>query len=271
MNSLCYVNGEIKPVSEGVVGIADLALQRGYGVFDFARTYNGKLFHFEDNIERLRRSASALHLTLPISDQKIKDVAGQLIAASELRTPAVRLLLTGGYSATLEQPNLIIIAEELPTYADEVYLKGAKLITVEYQRELPYVKSTNYLNAVRLEPLRREKCAFDILYHSQNGITECPRCNFFAFIGDTLITPVDYVLHGITRKLVLQLAAAEFLIEERGISYAELDGVDETFITSTSKRVVPISRIDDRQVGDGAPGKRTKTIMSLFDDYTNAY
>ena len=274
MNNLCYLNGEIMSTNDGVIGITDLALQRGYGVFDFGRTYNGKLFHFEDNIERLRRSASELHLKLPLSDREIREIAIQLIQESNLKIPAIRLILTGGYSnysSPLEHPNFIIIAEELPTYPADVYRYGAKVITVNYQRELPHVKSINYLNAIRLEPLKREKKAFDILYHSQNGITECPRNNFFAFFGDTLVTPSEHILYGITRKLILQLAAKQFQVEERTLGLNELEGADEAFITSTSKRVLPISRIDDREIGKGAVGDRTKAIMQLFDEYTAEY
>jgi D-alanine transaminase/branched-chain amino acid aminotransferase len=243
-------------------------------VFDYGRTYHGKLFHFDDNLARLRRSASELHLKLPLSDEEITEIAYQLITESELETPAVRLILTGGYSYSspaFEHPNFIIIAEELATYPNDVYTRGAKLITVQYQRELPHVKSINYLNAIRLDPLKRKKRAFDILYHSQNGVTECPRNNFFIFRGNTLVTPKDHVLHGITRKLVLQLARDQFPVEERAISLSELDAADEAFITSTSKCVIPVVRIDDAHIGNGSVGSRTETIMRLFANYADGY
>jgi len=274
MKNLCYLNGEIKSINDGVIGISDLALQRGYGVFDFGRTYNGKLFHFDDNIERLRRSASELHLSLPISKHEIHEIADQLIEESDLETPSVRLILTGGYSYSipvLKRPNFIIIPEELPTYPIEIYDRGVKLITVEYQRELPHVKSINYLNAFRLEPLRREKNAFELLYHSQHGVTECPRSNFFAFLGNTLVTPSEYVLHGITRNLIIKLAANQFQVEERMLSVEELHNVDEAFITATSKRVIPISKIDNTEINNGSVGHRTKAIMRIFDEYTEEY
>jgi D-alanine transaminase/branched-chain amino acid aminotransferase len=274
MKALCYVNGKIQSASDASIGVADLGLQRGYGVFDYGRTCNGKLFHFYDNLARFRHSASELHLKLPVSDEEITEIANQLIGGSELKTPALRLILTGGYSYSspaFEHPNFIIIAEELPTYPGEVYTHGAKLITVQYQRELPHVKSINYLNSIRLDPFRQEKGAFDILYHSQNGVTECPRSNFFIFRGDTLVTPKDHVLHGITRKLVLQLARDQFPIEERAISFGELGAADEAFVTSTSKCVLPIVRIDDSDVGNGSVGARTKTIMRLFANYTDGY
>jgi len=273
MSTLCYVNGEIQAASEGVIGVSDLALQRGYGVFDFARTYNRKLFHFDEHIQRLRHSASELHLKLPIPDGEITSIAEHLIKESDLDNPAIRLILTGGYSGSpfLQHPNFIIIAEELPTYPASVYSRGVKLIMVEYQRELPHVKSTNYMNSIRLEPFKREQDAFDILYHSEHGVTECPRSNFFIFQGNTLVTPSSHILHGITRENILKLASTHFPIEVRKINPEELFSIDEAFVTATSKCAIPVTRIDDYQVGNGLVGDRTRKIMRLFDEYTANY
>jgi len=273
MSTLCYVNGEILSTSDGVIGVSDLALQRGYGVFDYSRTYNRKLFHFDDHLQRLRLSAADLHLKLPIPDAEITEVVEHLIRGSVLNNPAVRLILTGGYSSApfLQHPNFIIIAEELPTYPAAVYSFGAKLTMVKYQRELPHIKSINYLNAIRFEPLKREKEAFDILYYSDNGVTECPRNNFFAFQGDTLVTPSSHILFGITREIILKLALVHFPIEVRKIEPGELSSIDEAFVTSTSKRVIPVTTIDGHKIGTGLVGDRTKTIMQLFDEYTENY
>ncbi len=270
MSTLCYVNGEILATSKGVIGVSDLALQRGYGVFDFARTYNRKLFHFDDHLQRLRLSASELYLKLPITDEEITSIARHLIRESDLNNPAIRLILTGGYSNSpyLQHPNFIIIAEELPTYPALVYSEGVKLIMVDYQRELPHVKSINYMNAIRLEPFKREEDAFDLLYHSENGVTECPRSNFFVFQGDTLVTPSSHVLYGITREIILKLASNHFPIEVRKIDPEELSSIDEAFVTATSKCVIPVTTIDAHQVGSGIVGNRTRTIMQLFDEYS---
>jgi len=273
MSRLCYINGEILPVSKAAIGISDLALQRGYGVFDFARTNHRRLFHFDDHLQRLRLSASELHLKLPFPEEEITSIAEHLIQESDLDNPAIRLILTGGYSSApvYQNPNFIIILEELSTYPAAIYAEGVELITVEYQRELPHVKSLNYLNSIRLAPLIREKDAFDILYHSECGITECPRSNFFVFQGDRLVTPSDYILSGITRKIVLEFASAHFPVEVRQIDPGELTAIDEAFVTSTSKGVLPVTAIDAQPVGSGRVGDRTMTIMRLFNEYTASY
>ena len=272
MARLCYINGEIMPASEGSIGIADIGFQRGYGVFDYGRTYNGKLFHFDENIERLSHSASELHLKLPVSDGKIFEIVGQLIAGSDLKMPAVRMMLTGGYNESLENPNFIIIAEELLTYPDEIYEKGIRMITYEFQRELPHIKSLNYLNAIRLQPLISGRNATDVLYYSkERGVTEGPRNNFFVFSDDKLVTPGEDVLHGLTRKIVLNLAAEHFRVEERRMFVEELEKVEEAFVTSTTKGILPVTVIDDKPVGNGEVGERTKILMRSFRDYVEGY
>jgi len=274
MNSLCFINGKIVRKSHARIGVDDLGLQRGYAVFDYVRTYNAKLFHFPDYLERIRKSASALHLELPYSDEKIVEITTRLIGESDLKNPAIRLILTGGKaqeSTGFDQPNFLIITEELPYHPSELYTYGGKLVTFEYQRELPHVKTTNYLNSIRLDPLKREKGAFNMLYYYQNRVTECPRDNFFIFVGDTLITPKDDVLQGITRKHILRLSREHFSVEEREVSLQESSSADEAFTTSTSKGVIPIVQIDDHKIGRGSVGERTKTIMGLFQDYIESY
>lgn len=274
MKSFCYVNGKFLRTENGALPITDLALQRGYGVFEYARTYRGRLFHFEDHLTRLHNSADALRIKVPLSNTELSEIAEQLIQKSELNTPAIRILLTGGEATgphTFEKPNLIMIAEELPSWPRELYIQGVKLITVEYQRELPHVKSLNYLTALRLEPQKQEQGAFDLLYKHQGEITECPRNNFFVFRDGSLITPADKILPGITRKVVIQLAAGEFPVEKRYLTITELDKCQEAFITSTSKEVLPVTQIDDRKIGSGNIGELTKRMMTLFQGYVTNY
>lgn len=274
MTALCYVNGEVRPVGESALPVTDLALQRGYGVFDFARTRDGRLFHFAEHLARLRRSAAALRLEVPLADDEIREIADRLIAGSDLRTPAIRMLLTGGPatdSPQLARPNFVVIAEEAIEYPAEVYERGADLITYEFLRELPHVKSINYLNAIRIEPLLRERNAFDVIYHSDpGGVTECPRSNVFLVHGDTVVTPADHVLHGITRAVVLRLAATFARVEERPVTLEELPRADEVFVTSTSKGVLPVRSLDGAPIADGEVGPRSRQLARLFEEDTRS-
>lgn len=274
MSNYCFLNRELKLSDEALLMASDLGLQRGYGVFDFARTYNRKLFHFEGHLERLRYSAGSLNIKVPYSNQEITEMANIAIEKSDLSIPGVRLLLTGGYGSTdagFDHPNFLIIAEEISEFPKKVYDDGVAVMTYQFQRELPRTKSLNYLNALRLEPVKNEKGVFDILYYWTHGVTEFPRGNFFMFKDNILITPKDHVLLGITREVVLQQASEDFSTEEREISLEESELSDEAFITSTSKRIIPIVKIDDKVIGNGEVGQHTKRLMGRFDRYVQSY
>ena len=274
MKQICFVDGKILRDDEACVPVDDLGLQRGYAVFDYARVYNGKLFHVEDHLARFRRSAAALHLTISRSDAEIIDIAKTLVKELGLQDQGIRMILTGGSAhapTILENPRLIVIAEDLPRYPATVYEKGVKLITCEFERDLPYVKTTNYVTAFRLTSFKKEKGAFEILYSWQGKLLECARDNFFIFRGDTLVTAKNDVLDGITRKVVLEVVRGRFAVEERDLYATELETADEAFLASTSKQVVPVVKVDDRRIGNGSPGERTRAVMRLFDEYVERY
>ena len=274
MKQVCFIDGKIVRGEEACVPVDDLGLQRGYAVFDYARTYHNRLFHAEDHIARLRRSAAALHLVLPYSDDEILATAKKLIGELGEKEAGLRMMLTGGSAHArnlLEHPRFILIAEELPVYPVEIYEKGVKLMTHEFERDLPYVKSTNYLTGFRLIPEKKVKGAFEVLYCWRGRLLECSRDNFFVFRGNVLCTPGDYVLGGITRQVLLSIAPSRFRVEERDVLVGELDEVDEAFLASTSKQIVPVVRIDDRTIGSGVVGERTKEAMALFQDYVDRY
>jgi branched-subunit amino acid aminotransferase/4-amino-4-deoxychorismate lyase len=267
----CFVNGVKTAEGEHSLSVDDLGLQRGYAVFDYARTYHGKLFHPRDHLDRLERSAAALHLAMPCAKDELIRQAEELVAECGLERPAVRFLVTGGEVAGCERPTVVVSVEELPRHPENLYTEGGTLMTYEFQRELPEVKTTNYMNALRLDPMRRERGACEILYHRGGRITECARSSFFLFEEDTLVTPGEEVLLGVTRGVVLRLARERFEVEERPIELTELGRASEAFITATSKGVMPIVRVDELVIGDGVPGPRTRWIMERFARHTESF
>ena len=274
MKQVCFIDGKIVRGDEACIPVDDLGLQRGYAVFDYARTYHGRLFHVHDHIARLRRSAAVLHLDLAYSDDEIVAIATKLFGELGEKEAGLRMILTGGSahaSNLLEHPRFILVAEEIPKYPAHIYEKGVKLITHEFERDLPYVKSTNYMTGFRLLPEKKEKGAFEVLYCWRGKLLECTRDNFFVFRGDVLATPGDYVLHGITRQVLLDLAQRYLRVEERDVLVEELDEVDEAFLASTSKQIVPVVEIDARPVGRGVVGARVKRVMDVFQEYVDGY
>jgi len=274
METFSYLNGAMIPASEAKIHYTDLGFQRGFGIFDYASVYNSRIFHFQDYLSRFHQSAKALGLSIQLSDAKIEEICYALLKKSKITEGAVRFMLTGGASnidLELKHQTHIISADNLPQISRNLYDRGVHLMTVVFQRELPEVKTLNYMNAIRLEPLKKKNKADGILYHSQFGVTECPRNNFFIFMGNVLVTPKEHVLKGITRKVILQLAKQKFDIEERKIDFEELKLAEEAFFTSTRYKIMPVSYIDGLPVGNGLPGKNTRYLMQKFMEYLGRY
>jgi branched-chain amino acid aminotransferase len=274
MNHYCYFNGELIPTHQASVKLNDLGLLRGFALFDYMRTYNGKPFMPTYYMERLFQSASMMGLEVPAKEIEIIYYVGELLGLSNLPDCAFRFLLTGGYSLdsmSVTKSNFAIIPENLPTEVPERFEKGVKIMTAEHLRELPEVKSTNYMKPILLAKEMKSKNAYDVLYHKNNEISELSRSNFFIFKGDTLITPSTNILKGITRRVILGLANQHFKVEERLIYLDELREADEAFTTGTTKKVTPIVQIDEQKIGKGEVGERTRFLQDLFKQLTDSY
>lgn len=272
MSRIYYLNGEFVPAEAAALPLNDLAIVRGYGVFDYLRTYNGKPFHLQDHLQRLARSAEQIYLQLPHSLSEIYEIVHETLEKNTLKEAGIRLVVTGGSSPSFFNPTgpatLAVMIEPAPTYPESYFTEGIKLVTVKMTRELPTVKSINYIGAIMAMRQAAVAEAVEAVYlDADDNLTEATRCNFVGVRGQTLITAADNVLDGITRNVVLQLAAAEFKIEMRPLPYAELTELDEAFITSSTKEVMPVNTIDHLTIGSGRPGAVTQRLHTLFRNY----
>ena len=268
--AIYYVNGEYVDSASAALPVGDLGIVRGYGVFDLGRTYGRTPFRLHEHVERLMRSAAQIELAVPWSVEEIEAIALETLARNpDMLDVAIRIVVTGGESATHMMPeeksSLFVMISPLNAAKPEMFAKGASLITVQGDRYLPTVKSINYIGAILAMKKAKSAGAIEALYVSADGtITECTTSNFFAFKGDTLITPEKGVLDGITRAAAIEVAEDMYPIEYRNLRFDELEGVDELFITSTTKEILPIVKVDDLVIGDGAPGVRTQRLMAVL-------
>jgi len=245
------------------ISVSDLSVQRGYGVFDFFRTHDGYPLYIEDHLVRLQQSASILRLTLPYKLDQINEIVMNLIQKNKLSSSGIRITITGGVSIdsySISDPALIITEQKLEM--PEVMNTGLKLITYEHQRELPTVKSINYLTGVWLQESIQRAGADDVLYTSNGFALELPRSNYFIVSQNGhLITPALNMLEGITRKRILKIASGRIPVECRPVSVDEIFTASEMFICSTTKRISPVVKINGHKIGNGKPGQITNELF----------
>ncbi len=263
-----FVNNIFVDDLKATIGINDLAIQRGYGVFDFFRTQHFVPLFLEDYLNRLFHSASILRLAIPHSKAEIALIIKELIRRNGIATSGIRLVLTGGYSEDsyhIGRPNFIITQKAIELPSEEIFLKGLNIITHDYKREFSAIKSINYLTGIYLQQKISESKADEVLYKNNGNILEFPRANVFIVTqNDTVVTPAEGVLYGITRKKVLEIAQEKYKVEQRVISVAELYQAKEVFFTSTTKRILPVLSVDGYLIGNGEAGEVTKSLYDSF-------
>jgi branched-chain amino acid aminotransferase len=267
--ALWYVDGQWVHPHEASLSVNDIAVLRGYSVFESMRTYDRRPFHLDNHLDRLYHSAELIEMAVPWPREHIAGVVQEIIARNTYRHAALRLLVTGGESEDgilpSGSPKLIVMITPLGERDMERFARGYKLITSSLQRVSPEAKTTNYIAAVRALKEAELRGANDALFVNEQGhVLEATRSNFFIFLGDTLVTPREGVLIGITRNVVLELARGRFAIEERPILMTELLAANEAFITSSSREITPVVQIDERMIGDGKPGTRTYELEQRF-------
>ncbi len=268
-----YIDGEFVPADKAVIPVNDLAILRGYGVFDFTCTYKGKPFLLEEHIKRLEHSAGIIGLHLPWTCDEIIEIVEETLKKNDHTESNIRVVVTGGSSPDFitpqDNPRLLVLVTPVQKLPVEWFENGVKIITVYTDRFITGAKSINYLPATMALKKARAKNAVEAVYIDREEIVqEGTTSNVFSFIGNVLVTPARKILSGITRRVVLELAAEEYEIVIRDISRNEILLADEVFITGTSKGLVPVVQIDDAVIGNGRPGEKTRYLIKLLEAYT---
>lgn len=275
--SIFFVDGKFVDAAEAMISVQDLAVLRGYGAFDFLRTYNRQPFYLKEHIERLANSAKEIGLVTKWSNQEIEEsVMKTLDKNPELQEANIRILITGGESLDGLVPDgngkLIVMVTPPKKNPANWYTDGVKIITTSTERFLPDAKSINYLAGVMALQAAKQANAIEAIYVNKNNmLLEGTTTNFFCFIDGKLVTVGKNVLSGITRKVIAELAADHFEIEIRDVNIGEIPKMDEVFISASNKEIVPVIQIDDHIIADGKLGPNTQKIMSLFRVFTTNY
>lgn len=272
-NKYTLINGNLVLENEAKILVTDLAIQRGYGIFDFLKTINGKPIFIDDYFNRFYNSASEMNLDIQIGRHELKKAIVSLSEKNNYANSFLKIILTGGYSEDgylVAPPNLIIVQSPFE-YDPLSFYKGLNLLSHNYQRQLPSIKTIDYIQAIRLQPLLRLKQADDLLYHNNGEVRECPRANVFIIKNNEVLTPNTAILKGITRSKILDLKLDGINIKEQDFSVDDFINADEAFISSSTKNILPILSLDGKPIGTGKPGKISALLNEKLLELINNY
>jgi len=274
-----YINGEFLPQPEAKVSVFDHGFLYGDGVFEGIRAYNGRVFKLKEHLERLYESAQAIFLTIPLSFEELRQAVLETCRRNGIRDGYIRLVVSRGPGdlgldpRKCSRPTVVIIADTIQLYPEELYRQGMKIATVATRRNAPEalnprIKSLNYLNNI-LAKIEANLSGYpEVLMLTQEGyVAECTGDNIFIVRRGTLLTPPDYlgILEGITRNTVMELAREMGVpVREKVLTRHEVYNAEECFLTGTAAEVIPVVEVDGRRIGTGRPGPITLRLMDGF-------
>ncbi len=267
MSKYVFINDAFIPENEARLHISDLSFQRGYGIFDFLKTLEGSPIFLEDHFHRFYHSAAEMGLEVPYDRQTLQNIILELMKKNDIPYSGIKFLLSGGYSEDGYQPAKpnLVIQQSAFTVSPSQHLTGLKLMTTPFQRQLASVKTIDYLQAIRLQPVLKKQGADDLLYIDHDFLRECPRANLFLIRGNDVLTPRTKILKGITRSKILDLKIDGLSFSEEELTVADLKSADEIFITSSTKNVCAVISVDGQPYTGGKIGPKTKTVSQAFE------
>jgi branched-chain amino acid aminotransferase len=274
-----YINGDFVPASAAKISVFDRGFRLGDGVFDTTRTFRHRPYKLREHLERLKRSLHFIRLDLGMSFAELEQITLEVVEQNrplwaENDDVWIHQVISRGRLRSAGDPTVVIMTEPLPFSSFARYYKiGVSLITPGIRHTPPQcveprVKTVSRLNLVlaELEAQQADPEAYALLLDLEGNITEYTSGNFFVVRQGCLITPFERTsLGGIARETVLEFA------EELGIPTREADitpydacNADEAFITSTSKCILPVGRLNGIRIGTTVPGPVTTRLLETW-------
>ena len=279
-----YINGKFYDKDNAKVSVFDHGLLYGDGVFEGIRSYNRRVFKLDEHIDRLFESAQSIMLKIPLAKKQLIKAVIDTLKANKLDNAYIRLIVTRGIGDLGLDPRkcvqggtIIIIADKIALYPQELYRSGLVIVTVPTVRNLPealnpQIKSLNYLNNILAKiEAANAGCDEAIMLDSLGYVAECTGDNIFVVKNGHLYTPPQCMgtLRGITRDSILEIARKnKIAAHEHVITRHEVYISDECFLTGTAAEVIPVVKVDGRVIGQGKPGKLTLSLMKKFKELT---
>jgi len=284
MSRIAYVNGRYLPLRDAKVHVEDRGYQFSDGVYEVCEVRDGRLIDERRHLERLQRSLSELRIHLPISLRALDVVLHETVRRNRIGYGIVYLQITRGvarrdhaFPTVPVEPSIVVTARPLNRARNEALAeKGIAVVSVPDNRwGRVDIKTIGLLPNVLARQAAIEQGAHDAWFVDRDGaVTEAASANaWIVTAAGTVVTrPADHaILRGITRTVLLDVIKAQGLrLEERAFTLKEAYAAREAFITSASQIVLPVVRIDDHPIGNGAPGLLATALRREFHRFAEA-
>jgi branched-chain amino acid aminotransferase len=277
-----YLDGLFVDKKDATISVFDHGFLYGDGGFEGIRAYGGVVFKLAEHLDRLYETLHTMMIPLTMTKEEIAGAVVETLKINKILDGYVRVIVTRGVGdlgldprKCHGQPGVIIIADSIKLYSEELYKNGMEIITVPTPRNHPeavnpLLKSLNYLNNI-MAKIEANNSGYSeaIMLDHQGYVAECTGDNIFIVKRGVLHTPSHGRLQGITRDAVIALAAAEGVDTlERLLTRHEVYVADECFLTGTAAEIIPVVKVDGRQIGDGTPGPVTSLMITKFKELT---
>jgi branched-chain amino acid aminotransferase len=275
-----FVNGRIASAEDAVIPVYDHGFLYGEGVYETLRTYDGVPFLYDRHVRRLRASAAGLHLDVSFTDDALLGwIRETMAAAGDMDETYIRVLLTRGVGeltydvGATPVPSLVIIAKPLEEVPSRVLTEGITVSLVGILRNHPgsvnpIIKSNNLLNnALAMQEANRRGAEEGLMCNYRGELSECSQANFFMARKGVVLTPKSEagLLEGITRAFLFDVGRDVGVeVRDDTLFPKDLDTADEAFITSTTRELTPVTRVDARVIGGGMPGPLTLKLLEGY-------
>jgi branched-chain amino acid aminotransferase len=274
-----YLDGKFVAGDEAKVSVFDHGLLYGDGIFEGIRLYGGNIFRLEEHLERLEYSAKAILLPIPLNRAELSWATCETCRQNGLTDAYIRLVVTRGVGDLglapwlCPKPSLFIIASKIALYPKEYYENGLAIVTVPTRRISPAalppaIKSLNYLNNILGKIEAKQFGALEaIMLNEQGYVAECTADNVFIVHKGEVITPAasQGALKGITRGTIFDIGKElNVPVRECDMTRYDIWCADECFLTGSGAEVIPVVKLDGRQIGSGTPGPITQQVLASF-------
>jgi D-alanine transaminase len=272
-----YLNGEFMPLEHARIPVLDRGFIFGDGVYEVVPVYSGHPFRLEQHLRRLQHSLDAIRLANPMSMAQWSRLVRRIITHNTWKDQSVYLQVTRGVAKRdhafphATTPTVFMMSNPLTTPARKLVTGGVACITATDNRWLRCdIKSTSLLGNVLMRERSAEAGCIETIMFRDGFLSEASASNVFVVHGKTISAPPNnhLVLPGTTNDVVIELARkARIPLRLREISEDEVRAADEIWVTSATKEVLAVTRLDGKAVGKGRPGAVFKRIYRLYQDY----